>query len=138
MDDILDTLKVDFLPELRQQATSYASRLVLKTKVSPQRNGWFRGGNSDTYPTCLVDATKELLNRPGSTPLVDCVLFNARSLANKLHVLRIFQCHYQPNFHCTTESWLGHNISDSELIAELPHLVYRVDTVPSLLVSGQT
>lgn len=56
-----------------------------------------------------------------------CFLFNARSLANKLHHLHLFLSSYEPDLLFVTETWFSSEISDSEVSADSPYKLFRKD-----------
>lgn len=67
------------------------------------------------------------LTRQGSPLGMNCFLFNARSLSNKLHHLHLFLATYKPELLLITESWLSSKILKSEITANFPYKVFRAD-----------
>lgn len=63
----------------------------------------------------------------GSNIKLKCMLLNARSLNNKIPLLHLFLCINKPDIVFITETWLNSKIADSEIIADLPYNITRVD-----------
>ncbi|KAK6011235.1 endonuclease/exonuclease/phosphatase family protein, partial [Ostertagia ostertagi] len=58
---------------------------------------------------------------------LNCLLFNSRSLSNKLHHLHLLLSTCGPDILFITETWLSPKISDSEIIIDLPYKLFRYD-----------
>ena len=56
-----------------------------------------------------------------------CVLFNARSLRNKLSELHLMLYHDNPSLVFVTESWLDSSITDGMIDPQGLYCVYRHD-----------
>jgi len=56
-----------------------------------------------------------------------CVLFNARSIVNKLTELHMMLSNDCPDIVCITESWLNNLITDAVLVGGNKYCVYRCD-----------
>ncbi|EYC34225.1 hypothetical protein Y032_0001g311 [Ancylostoma ceylanicum] len=56
-----------------------------------------------------------------------CLLTNARSLGNKLHHLHCLLSTQNPDLVFICETWFSSKISNSEVVGNLPYLVFRCD-----------
>ena len=58
-----------------------------------------------------------------------CLLFNARSICNKVHELYQILCESKYDFIFITESWLNENITNSFLLLNYGYSIFRKDRI---------
>ncbi|KAK6044864.1 endonuclease/exonuclease/phosphatase family protein, partial [Cooperia oncophora] len=69
----------------------------------------------------------ETSKQPWFSKGISCLLFNSRSLSNKIHHLHLLLSTDEPDLLFITETWLSTRISSSEIIGGFPYQIFRRD-----------
>lgn len=76
------------------------------------------------------------MNPTNDFDIIKCILFNARSIVNKLSDLYILLNNYYYDFIFFTESWLTANIPNSLLVQDYNYNIFRKDRANSRIGGG--
>jgi len=80
-----------------------------------------------TDNTPPIPVNKQTARLPTPAKFLSCLVFNARSLANKLHELQNCLKSSTPSIVCITETWLSSEVSDQSILGGLDYKTFRCD-----------